>query len=70
MRLSVGQSITIPSQDNLLPLPIIWDKRIVVSISQQRVRVYENGAIKWDWIASTGIDSSPTWTGVYQIIAA
>ncbi|MEO8396919.1 MAG: peptidoglycan binding domain-containing protein, partial [Chloroflexota bacterium] len=66
--LSVGQSITIPSQDKLLPLPIIWDKRIVVSISQQRVRVYENGAIKWDWVASTGIDSSPTWTGVYQIL--
>ncbi|MBI1259081.1 MAG: L,D-transpeptidase family protein [Chloroflexi bacterium] len=66
--LSVGQSITIPSQDKLLPLPIIWDKRIVVSISQQRVRVYENNALKWDWIASTGIDSSPTWTGVYQIL--
>jgi hypothetical protein len=66
--LSVGQSITIPSQDKLLPLPIIWDKRIVVSISQQRIRVYENDAIKWDWVASTGIDSSPTWTGVYQIL--
>lgn len=66
--LSVGQSITIPSQDKLLPLPIIWDKRIVVNISQQRVRVYENNALKWDWVTSTGIDSSPTWPGIYQIL--
>ena len=40
----------------------------MVSISQQRVRVYENGAVKWDWVASTGIDSSPTWTGIYQVL--
>jgi lipoprotein-anchoring transpeptidase ErfK/SrfK len=53
----------------MLPLPIVWDKRIVVSMSEQRVRVYESGALKWDWIASTGIDSSPTWTGVYQILS-
>lgn len=67
--LSVGQTITIPSPDAMLPLPIVWDKRVVVSMSEQRVRVYENGALKWDWLASTGIDSSPTWTGVYQILS-
>jgi lipoprotein-anchoring transpeptidase ErfK/SrfK len=67
--LSVGQSITIPSPDDLLPLPIIWDKRVVVNMTEQRVRVYENGALKWDWLGSTGISSSPTWRGVYQIIS-
>ncbi len=67
--LSVGQLITIPSQDALLPLPVIAGKRIVVSIPEQRVRVYENGALKWDWAASTGINSSPTWAGVYQILS-
>lgn len=67
--LSVGQSITIPSPDVLLPLPVIAGKRIEVSISEQRVRVYENGALKWDWVASTGINSSPTWTGVYQVLS-
>jgi lipoprotein-anchoring transpeptidase ErfK/SrfK len=67
--LSVGQSITIPSADEMLPLPIVPNKRIVVSISEQRVRVYENGALKWDWLGSTGITSSPTWRGVYQIIS-
>jgi lipoprotein-anchoring transpeptidase ErfK/SrfK len=67
--LSVGQAITIPPLDTQITLPIIPGKRIVVSLSQQRVRVYENGALLWDWLASTGIDSSPTWTGVYQILS-
>lgn len=66
---SVGQTITIPSSDNFMPYPVVADKRIVVSISQQKVRVYENGQLKWDWIASTGISDSPTWTGLYQIIS-
>ncbi len=62
-----GQTITIPSPDELLPLPVVENKRIVVSLSQQRVRVYENGTLKWDWITSTGIDDSPTAAGVFQI---
>lgn len=66
---SVGQSITIPSADNFLPYPVVPDKRIVVSISQQRTWVYENGALKWEWLASTGIPDSPTWPGIYQIIS-
>ncbi|MCA9944933.1 MAG: L,D-transpeptidase family protein [Anaerolineales bacterium] len=65
--LSVGQSITIPSPDDLLPYPVVDGKRIVVSISQQRAWVYENGALKWEWLASTGIASSPTAPGVFQI---
>ncbi len=63
-----GQTIVIPSVDNFLDFPPVPDKRIVVSISQQRVWVYENGALKWDWLTSTGIASSPTWPGIYQII--
>ncbi|MBK8904042.1 MAG: L,D-transpeptidase family protein [Anaerolineaceae bacterium] len=65
--LTVGQSITIPSPDDLLPYPVVEGKRIVVSISQQRAWVYENGALKWEWLASTGISSSPTAPGVFQI---
>jgi lipoprotein-anchoring transpeptidase ErfK/SrfK len=67
--LSVGQTITIPSADNLFEFPPVPGKRIVVSMGEQRVRVYENGNIRWDWLASTGIASSPTWPGVYQIIS-
>lgn len=65
--LSVGQTITIPSPDEMLPLPVVENKRIVVSISAQRVWVYENGAVKWEWPASTGIASSPTAPGVFQV---
>ena len=67
--LIIGQTITIPSPDNFLPFEVMPDKRIVVSISQQHVWVYENGALKWDWVASTGINSSPTWPGIYQVIS-
>lgn len=66
-RLSVGQVVTIPSPDEMLPLPVVEDKRIVVSISQQHMWAYEDGDLKWDWLASTGIDSSPTSPGVFQI---
>lgn len=66
---SVGQTITIPSSDAFLPYAPTPDKRIVVSISQQRTWVYENGQLKWEWATSTGIPDSPTWPGVYQIIS-
>ncbi|MDX1993234.1 MAG: L,D-transpeptidase family protein [bacterium] len=67
--LSVGQTITIPSVDEFLPLEVVPNKRIEVSIPEQRVRVYENGQLIQDWPASTGISSSPTWPGVYQILS-
>lgn len=67
--ISAGQVITIPSPDNFFPHEPIPDKRIVVSLSRQRAWVYENGALKWEWVVSTGISSSPTWPGVYQIIS-
>lgn len=67
--LSVGQMITIPSPDSFLLYPPVPEKRIVVSISEQRTWVYENGQIKWEWASSTGITDSPTWPGIYQIIS-
>ena len=65
--LFVGQALTIPSTDDLLPLPVAANKRIIISISQQRLWAYENGALLWDWPASTGIDDSPTSPGIFQI---
>jgi lipoprotein-anchoring transpeptidase ErfK/SrfK len=65
--LSVGQTITIPPKDVNLDLPIVPNKRIVISISKQKMWVYENGQMKWDWAASTGISSSPTMPGIFQI---
>ena len=66
-KVAAGQQITIPSQDNLLPLPVAENKRIKVSLSQQRMQAFENGVLKWDWPASTGMKSSPTNPGVFQI---
>ncbi|MCB8985612.1 MAG: L,D-transpeptidase family protein [Ardenticatenaceae bacterium] len=65
--LSVGQTMTIPSPDEMVPLPAVEGKRIVVSMAQQRAWVYENGAVKWEWPVSTGIASSPTAPGIFQI---
>jgi lipoprotein-anchoring transpeptidase ErfK/SrfK len=65
--LSVGQVVIIPSPDVLLPLPVVETKRVVVSLGEQRMWVYEGDALKWEWPVSTGIESSPTAPGVFQI---
>ena len=67
--ISVGQTLRIPALDAFIDLPVIPNKRIIVDISDQRTYVYENGQLKWNWVSSTGIDSSPTWTGMYQILS-
>jgi lipoprotein-anchoring transpeptidase ErfK/SrfK len=61
------QVISIPSPDVLLPLPVVPGKRLVVSISQQRMWAYQWGELLWAWTVSTGIESSPTSPGVFQV---
>jgi lipoprotein-anchoring transpeptidase ErfK/SrfK len=68
-RLSVGQQIIIPSQDILTPYMPVPGKRIVVNLDEQRVRVYENGALLYDWPTSTGIATSPTHRGTFQVLS-
>lgn len=65
--LTIGQQITIPSVDEMLPLPVIRNKRVIISISQQYMWVYENGAVRWEWPVSTGIAESPTSPGIFQV---
>jgi len=65
--LQTGQSVIIPSLDDQLPLPVVRDKRIVMSISEQRLRTYEDGQLMDEYIISTGIDRSPTQPGVFQV---
>jgi LysM repeat protein len=65
--LEVGQVLTIPSADELLPLPVVEHKRIVISLSEQKMWAYERGALHWEWPVSTGIASSPTSPGVFQV---
>jgi len=65
--LSAGQTLTLPSRDVLVPLEPVPHKRIIISRSQQRMWAYENGQVVFDWPISTGISSSPTAPGVFQV---
>ncbi len=65
--LAAGDTITIPSKDVMLPLPVVKNKRIVISIGRQRLWEYENGRLRRDEVISTGIDRSPTYAGVFQV---
>ena len=65
--LRVGQAITIPSRDALIPLPVVKEKRIKISIAQQKMWAYERGALVWEWPISTGIAESPTSPGIFQV---
>jgi hypothetical protein len=62
-----GEYLTIPSKDELLPYPIIPNKRIVLSISKQRLWAYQNGELLHKYVISTGVDRSPTQPGVFQV---
>jgi lipoprotein-anchoring transpeptidase ErfK/SrfK len=44
-------------------------KRIVISIAEQSMRVYEGSALLHDWPVSTGMESSPTRTGTFQVLS-
>ena len=65
--LMAGDHIKIPSPDVLIPLPVVENKRIIVNITDQTMQAFEDGELKWDWKASTGMDSSPTSPGIYQV---
>ncbi|MGB7341581.1 MAG: L,D-transpeptidase family protein [Phototrophicaceae bacterium] len=66
---NIGQQLTIPAADTFIQDDFNPNKRIVVSISQQRTYVYENNTLLYEWVSSTGISSSPTWTGIYQVLS-
>lgn len=65
--LSAGQELVIPSKNDLLPLPVVLGKRIVISISQQHMWTYENGNLLHDYVISSGMADSPTMPGVFQV---
>ena len=62
-----GETLTIPPRDYLLSLPIVVDKRIVISIKEQRLWAYEAGTMTRELVVSTGIDRSPTMPGIFQV---
>lgn len=68
-RLPSGATLTIPSKDDLLPLPPVPNKRIIILLKQQRLRVYQDGQLIAQHVISTGIDRSPTQPGVFQVLS-
>lgn len=64
-----GQTLAIPSIDVLLPHLPVPGKRIVVSLSEQRLRAYENGQLRWEWPCSTGAAATPTLPGTFQVVS-
>lgn len=62
-----GEMLVIPSKNEMLPEPIVKSKRIVISITSQRMWTYENGNLLKEYVISTGVDDSPTLPGIYQV---
>jgi LysM repeat protein len=62
-----GTELVVPPKTDLLPLPVIPNKRIVMSISKQRMWVYQDGQLLFKFVISTGIDRSPTQPGIFQV---
>lgn len=70
--LYAGQVLTIPAADALsapAPQPAASGayKSIVVDVSDQRAYVYENGALLWTFVISTGLPGTPTARGEYAV---
>ncbi len=65
--LVVGETIVAPPADAMLALPVVESKRIVISITQQRMWVYQDGELIREHIISTGMSGSPTLPGIFQV---
>ncbi len=68
----VGQELTIPAGGEYVPenvpaAPAGRGKSILVSNDQQRIYAYEDGALVWTRIVSTGLPATPTVTGDYNV---
>lgn len=64
-----GQQIVIPSIDVLFPLPLITERHILVDISDLRLYAYEGDTLVYDFPCSTGIPTSPTIPGSFQVLS-
>lgn len=65
--LIAGTELLIPSKTDLLDRPIVFGKRIVVSLLEQHLWAFEGDTLIMSEVISTGIDRSPTQPGVFQI---
>jgi len=50
------------------PIPSITNQEIRVNLSQQRMYVYQDGALIWDWVVSTGEPGRETVPGSFSVL--
>ena len=69
--ISPGQQLRIPAGGSA-PAAAAPDpggsKRIVVDLSDQRMYVYQNGQLLWNWVVSTGQPGRDTAVGHYKVL--
>ena len=68
-----GQRLRIPSGGSVAPAPAApaatgGGKRIVIDLSAQRMYVYQNGQMIWNWVVSTGRPGQETAVGHYSVL--
>ncbi len=66
--IDVGQVLTIPSIDVLFPHPPVRGKRIEIDLPTQTLRAYEGDAQRFEFKVSSGISTTPTLAGQFQIL--
>ena len=67
-QLLIGMALTIPSIDVLFPEPLVPGKRIEIDLPEQRLRAYENDELAYDFTCSSGMTSTPTIAGQFQVL--
>ena len=66
-----GQRLRIPTGGGAVAAPAAaggGGKRIVVDLSAQRMYVYQNGQLIWNWVVSTGRPGQETAVGHYKVL--
>jgi len=66
--LAIGMELVIPSIDVLFPHPLVPGKRIEISLPEQRLRAYEDEQLIYDFTCSSGMTSTPTIAGQFQVL--
>jgi LysM repeat protein len=66
-----GQTLRIPGTGTTpapAPAAPAGGRRIVVDLSDQRMYVYQNGQLLWNWVVSTGRPGQETAVGHYKVL--
>lgn len=66
--MSPGDTIVLPSRDEVLPVEPVSHKRIVVDLDRRWMVAYENNEQVFAWRISVGRPDAPTSPGVFQIL--